>query len=415
MISKKSSKKIENYIIDELLGKGQYGKVYLTKVEGEKGVLYATKVYDRDKVDGKILYTYVNNEFKILRYLKHPNICKFIDLKRTKKHYYFISEYCNGGELSEALEKYKEKNGTPFTEEIVQHFMRQIIDCFNYIHESKIIHRDIKLENILLNYENEEDKMNLNLMKAQVKIIDFGFSCMIGPNNLKYTFLGSPLYMDPIILKQDFVSDEERKQLGYNESADIWSIGAICYEMLIGYSPFNAYNEKELYEKIEKGNYEIPTNMSYEIVSFINGMLQYNSKKRLTASQLIRHDFLTKDVKEFKKINLEKISNKVSEGMIKMNSKQDNTIWSIFNKEGESLLSSIKGNTFIKPKDKNEEMEFSNQNEQENSLKLSSNGIPENPIDENIIELNEEEMNKLRQDPNFKENNYICDGSIFDF
>ena len=108
---------------------------------------------------------------------------------------------------------------------------------------------------------------------------------MIGPNNLKYTFLGSPLYMDPIILKQDFVSDEERKQLGYNESADIWSIGAICYEMLIGYSPFDANNEKGLYEKIERGNYEIPTNMSYEIVSFLNGMLQYNSKKRLTASQ----------------------------------------------------------------------------------------------------------------------------------
>ena len=130
---------------------------------------------------------------------------------------------------------------------------------------------------------------------------------------------------------------------------------------------------------------------------------------------IIRHDFLTKDVKEFKKINLEKIPGKVSEGMIHMNSKEDNTIWSIFNNEDESLLNSINGNAFIKPKDKEEEMEFSEQNEQENLLRLPSNGIPENPIDENIIELNEEELNKLRQDPNFKECNYICNGSIYDF
>ena len=407
--------KVDNYILEKSIGEGAFGEVFITKVAGDDKTIYATKKLDRPTIDQSEAKKYLENEIKILRYLNHPNIVKYKDLKKSKNHYFVIMEYCNGGELKKALQKYIEKYDQPFPEEIVQHFMRQIIDAFNYIHARKIIHRDVKLDNILLNYETEEDKKNFNLMKAQVKIIDFGFSCFVGPDGLKYTTLGTPLNMDPILVKKLTHNSKKVAQLGYNESADIWSIGTICYEMLMGTSPFDAEDREELYEKIEKGSYKVPTNMSHEIVSFLNGMLQYNSKKRLTASQLIRHDFLTKDVKEFKKINLEKISGKVSEGMIKMNSKQDNTIWSIFNKEGESLLSSIKGNTFIKPKDKNEEMEFSNQNEQENSLKLSSNGIPENPIDENIIELNEEEMNKLRQDPNFKENNYICDGSIFDF
>ena len=407
--------KVDNYILEKCIGEGAFGEVFITKVAGDDKTIYATKKLDRPTIDQSEAKKYLENEIKILRYLNHPNIVKYKDLKKSKNHYFVIMEFCNGGELKKALQQYIEKYDQPFPEEIVQHFMRQIIDAFNYIHARKIIHRDVKLDNILLNYETEEDKKNFNLMKAQVKIIDFGFSCFVGKDGLKYTTLGTPLNMDPILVKKLTHNSKKVAQLGYNESADIWSIGTICYEMLMGTSPFDAEDREELYEKIENGSYKVPTSMSHEMVSFLNGMLQYNSKKRLTASQLIRHDFLTKDVKEFKKINLEKISGKVSEGMIKMNSKQDNTIWSIFNKEGESLLSSIKGNTFIKPKDKNEEMEFSNQNEQENSLKLSSNGIPENPIDENIIELNEEEMNKLRQDPNFKENNYICDGSIFDF
>ena len=99
-------------------------------------------------------------------------------------------EFCNGGELSQALAKYKEKYGKPFSEEIVQHFMRQIISAFKYMHERKIIHRDVKLENILLHYDNEKDKENFDLMKAQVKIIDFGFACKISKAGLQYTALG---------------------------------------------------------------------------------------------------------------------------------------------------------------------------------------------------------------------------------
>ena len=161
----------------------------------------------------------------------------------------------------------------------------------------------------------------------------------------------------------------------------------------------------------------MPTNMSYEIVSFLNGMLQYNSQKRLTASQLIRHDFLTKDVKDFKKINLEKISGKVTGDMIDINAIHNSTIWSIFNKENESLLSTINGNEFIKPKDEKEKMEFSKQNENENLLKLPSKGIPGNPTDEKVFGMTQAELDKIGKESNqnVKETNYTFDGSIFDF
>ena len=88
-------------------------------------------------------------------------------------------EYCNGRELSKSLQKYQLKYGKPFPEELVQYFMRQIISAFQLIHNKKIMHRDIKLQNILLNYDNEQDKKNFNLMNAKVKIKDFGFACKI--------------------------------------------------------------------------------------------------------------------------------------------------------------------------------------------------------------------------------------------
>ena len=136
--------------------------------------------------------------------------------------------------------------------------MKQIISAFRYIHEKKIIHRDVKLENILLHYDDEENKKNFNLMKAQVKIIDFGFACKISKEGLQYSVLGSPINMDPLILKKLNSSHnpkfKKEKQLGYNEMADIWSIGTICYEMLIGSPAFDSQDMEELVKRVEDGS-----------------------------------------------------------------------------------------------------------------------------------------------------------------
>ena len=232
--------------------------------------------------------------------------------------------------------------------------MKQIIDAFKYLHEKKIIHRYIYSDSILLNYEDEKDAENLNLMKAKIKIIKFKFACKV----------------DKQFLKENVY--HKNWPLGFSKRADIWSIGAICYKMLIGKSFLNVNNILAFFEK--RNNY-IPKTISYEIASFINGMLQYKANKRLTAEQLFRHDFLNRNVNTFKKINLD-IYN-FDEGK-SLNDNNAITIWSIYNKKDEALLTSILGCDFVKPINENEKLEFANK--QEFSVKLSINSIPDNPM-----------------------------------
>ena len=336
---------IDQYILEKSLGKGAYGEVYLTTIKGDSKLI-ATKKIDKSFCENPITKKYLINEINILKMLNHPNIVKFIDLKRTNNHYYIMMEYCNGGELHKVLEKYIEKNGKPFPEEIVQHLMRQIIDAFKYIHSKDIMHRDIKLENILLNYDTNEDKQNQNLMKANIKIIDFGFAAKLEKNGLKYTTLGSPINMDPLILKELQKRGKKTQKLGYDKKADIWSIGTICYEMAIGKYVFDAEKIDELIKKIEKGEYTVPTNLSKEIISFINGMLQYGPERRLNIEQLANHNFLKKNVNNFEKLDLHKVNKNLVKSKLKLNVKANATIWALFNDEDEDKLMKIKGNDF---------------------------------------------------------------------
>ena len=105
--------------------------------------------------------------------------------------------------------------------------------------------------------------------------------------------------------------------------------------MLIGKSAFDSEDMIELIKKIVKGDYQVPTHLSREVISFLNGMLQYDSKIRLSTEQLIHHRFLTDDINNFHKIDLEKVSDKIKNGELEINVKKNQTIWSIFNKEEE--------------------------------------------------------------------------------
>ena len=330
---------VDNLILEKLIGKGSFGEVHLTRISGDTK-LYATKVYDRERIENTEAFKYLSNEINIMHNLNHPNIIKFIQVKKTKKHYYIVMEFCNGGELEKALEKYQLKYGKPFSEEIVQHLMRQIISAFKYMHENNIMHRDIKLENILVNFENEKDKNDLNMMKATVKIIDFGFACKIDKDSLTYTTIGNPMNMSPLILKK-LTNRGKIRQLGYNFKAAIWSLGAICYQMLIGRAAFDADDLDELVEKIENGKYKVPTNLSKEVVSFLNGMLQYEPQARLTAAQLYNHQFLKENVRNFHRIDLNQVSNKVKRNELEIDTKKNKSIWAIFNQDDENKLNKI--------------------------------------------------------------------------
>ena len=109
-------------------------------------------------------------------------------------------ELCNGRRLSKCLEEYIKKYKNPFSEEIVQFSEKQIISIIKYLHNKNILHRDINLDNIIVNFESEIDKNNLDLLKATIKIIDFGFARHLSSSEQASSILGSPLNMDSGIL-----------------------------------------------------------------------------------------------------------------------------------------------------------------------------------------------------------------------
>ena len=402
---------LDDYSLDESLGKGAFGEVFLTTKKGTDK-LFATKKIERELLEKGNTMKYLVNEIQILKELNHPNIVQFVEIKKTKNHYYIIMEYCNGGELYKTLEKYMDKYDKPFSQEIVQHLMRQIINAFKYIHGKNIIHRDIKLENILLHYDSEEDKKNFNIMKAKVKIIDFGFAAKIEKNGLKYTTLGSPINMDPLILKELAKRGKKTRKLGYDQKADIWSLGTICYEMLIGECVFNAEDLDALVDKVEKGTYTVPTRLSKEVISFLNGMLQYDANMRLNINQLSNHNFLTKNVKDFESIDIKKVSKNVDKSTLTINVKKNKSIWAIFNKEDEDKLLKISAINFDKPIDEqksfvtnNNKINNNNQNNMRNNNNQTNNMQNINKNNQNNIQYNKQNSNQINIQNNIKQNN----------
>ena len=291
--------KLNDLILGKKLGSGAFGDVFISKISGSDKV-YATKRLQKSRYEkNPKAYSYLVNEIEILSKLNHENIIRLYnsDLE-TPKYKYLITEYCNGGDLNGILEYYKDEKNRLFTEEEVQYIMRQIISGIKYLHvDNKIIHRDLKLENIMLHYENEEDRLQKNILKAKIKIIDFGFARY----NEGTSVVGSPLYMDPrILMKLNRV--DNKKDFLYDQKVDIYSLGIICYYLLTGNPLFDVQSMEDLVKATEKGEFQISSNLSKEIISFLNNMLRYDPKKRLNIKQLSEHSFITKNVKDFSKV-----------------------------------------------------------------------------------------------------------------
>ena len=369
---------LDDYTLTQPLGRGTFGDVFLTSKKNST-TLYATKRMDRALAEHPSYCKYFVNEVSILRNIYHKNIVKVEGLKKTKNHYYIIMELCDGGSLKSNLEKYMNIYKKPFSEKIVQHLMRQIVSAVNYLHGLKIVHRDLKLENILVNYNSIEDKKNVNLLKAEIKIVDFGFATHISNASLLKTAIGSPFNMDPRILKK--FNCHAKCPQSYDEKADIWSLGTLCYQMLIGDYAFTAKSVQELSSKIEEGNFKVPIYLARETISFLINMLQYNPAKRMSASELSKHPFLNKYIDDFSYVDIQKVSSKVNYGDLYINIKDNETICSIVNKEGvkqfniaPSDLFPLETGTQYFPQNKNEiKQNINGQHQINNMNNLDSN------------------------------------------
>ena len=291
---------IDDLTFVKLLDKEVFSEFYLT-LKKDENLYYITKIINKSENFSEIM-KYINCEINILKDTNHPNISKLFEVRETSEKIYIIKEYYNGGNLGNFLNEYKKRNHKPPSEEIVQYIMRQIIEGIKYLHNKKIIHRDLKLENIILHYEDENDRINNNIMKAKIKIFDFGFAKYLKKGELTKTILGTPLYMDPILLLKS-KAIPEYKDYEYDEKVDIWSLGILFYRLLVGKNPFVAMNKDDLIEKMKKGEYSVPGTVSEEAFLMLTNMLQFESNKRPSIDILYNYDFLRKNVNQFKKID----------------------------------------------------------------------------------------------------------------
>ena len=288
------SKDIE---IMNIIGKGAYGDVFMGRNLKTKEI-YAIKKISKKKLESETIYQYFNNEIFILKHLNHPNIIKFKSLNDYKTDFYLSTEYCNGGNLEQAMKYHIETYKKPIPERIVRYFIYNILLGIIYLNKNNLIHRDIKSDNVLLHYENEEDIITHNFLKAKIKIIDFGFARYLEQNELAGSLVGTPMYMEPSILKT-FMTSKSRVVDGfYDKKVDVWSLGILTYELLIGIVPFIARNIKGLFHSVEQRDFCIPKEekrnleLSKAAINFIDRTLNIDMNMRPLPEELIKDPWI---------------------------------------------------------------------------------------------------------------------------
>ena len=285
------------YILtDKILGNGSFGKVILAE-NAVNGELFAAKELSKEIYQKKDLIDLLENEILISTSFMNPNLIKISDIVEIASKNYLLFEYCNGGDLESFMMNYKMKSGTNFNEKTVQYILKQVLNGLSCLHRNKIIHHDIKPANILLKFKNKNDMFNI--LDSEIKISDFGLA-KFKDQNANNAISGTPLYMDPTVFGSD-VSIEK-------EYVDIWSIGILTIYLLTGQHPFirNSYEGLEdLIANIKKGYFTINKEIvSKQVISFINSCLQIDPAQRLSADELMYHEFISRDIEFFEGVQV---------------------------------------------------------------------------------------------------------------
>ncbi|KAJ2237510.1 Serine/threonine-protein kinase [Coemansia sp. RSA 1722] len=240
---------IGDYELGQQIGKGSFATVY-KGLNKRTNTLVAIKSVVRSSLTRRLLEN-LETEINILRTVRHPSIVELIDCLKSRNHIHLVMEYCALGDLASYLRKRKEHPGLRneyggLNINIVRPFVRQLGDAMRFLRSRDVIHRDIKTQNILLvpppNYVLGESEAHGDI--PVIKVADFGFARNLPSTALAETLCGSPLYMAPEILHYE----------PYDAKADLWSIGAVVYEMMTGKQPFHASNHVELARIIERTN-----------------------------------------------------------------------------------------------------------------------------------------------------------------
>eukprot|EP01016_Furgasonia_blochmanni_P008849 TRINITY_DN13651_c0_g1_i4.p1 TRINITY_DN13651_c0_g1~~TRINITY_DN13651_c0_g1_i4.p1 ORF type:complete len:340 (-),score=29.48 TRINITY_DN13651_c0_g1_i4:119-1138(-) len=269
--SKDAGRQIGNYSFKfaDKLGAGAYGTVF-KGMDTTTGKAVAIKVLDKELLKDDYMRKSLINEIDNMKRVNHPHVVQFITMLHTSHNIYLVCEYCNGG----SLQRYIESKGGRLSEQKAIQVLREVVKGYQELYKNNIIHRDLKPENVLIG-------------DGICKLADFGFSRTL--QNYKdeklFSFVGSPLFMAPQILKKHY----------YSNKCDIWSMGIMGYMLVYGRSPWPAKNIFELLSAVERQPLTFPesTQISEVYRNFLTRCLQIGEDQRMTWEELFSHPLFT--------------------------------------------------------------------------------------------------------------------------
>ena len=280
----------ETYKFERVLGEGASGQVHLVRHK-KSGQLFACKVIVKD--GGMNDADSMNTEIEIMKHVRHKHVVGLYELFESNVCMWLILELVQGGDLNFFISKTEH-----YSEAVVAHLFEQALKGVHYLHSRGVVHRDLKLDNILLHGK---------VTDGEVKIADFGLSALVKVGSAGYDRSESSKRKEYKGLKEmwgtaTYFAPELIQGGGYGPQADVWSLGCILFEMLSGRHPFpSCENDDELFEKIKKADYDISSgpwaHISAEAKTLVQGLLTVDPAQRLSCTEALRHPWFTSSTK----------------------------------------------------------------------------------------------------------------------
>ncbi|KAA8491558.1 Myosin light chain kinase A [Porphyridium purpureum] len=263
------------YELGDTIGEGGFAVVKVG-IDRETMTKYAVKIVHK-QLDDEHNMQFLHRELLIMKTINSPHVIRTFDVFDSPRELYFVLEYMAAGTLHELYQKNK-----PFSEQQVSSVMFDILSGIKYLHSKRIVHRDLKLKNVLAS--NKEMPFNL-------KLADFGLSNFVGPTTTRKVVLksqvGSPHYVAPEVLRDTV----------YGPAVDLWSIGVMMHIMLSGKYPFAGKTIPETLEMVARAHFRMrddwfPEQLSADAIDLLHKLLQEDPKKRITAADALQHPFI---------------------------------------------------------------------------------------------------------------------------
>ncbi|XP_026384089.1 CBL-interacting serine/threonine-protein kinase 23-like [Papaver somniferum] len=279
--------RVGKYELGRTVGEGTFAKVKFAK-NVETGENVAIKILDKEKVLKHKMIGQIKREISTMKLVRHPNVVRLFEVMASKTKVYIVLEFITGGELFDKIAKQGR-----LKEDEARKYFQQLTHAVDYCHSRGVFHRDLKPENLLLDGNGD------------LKVSDFGLSALpqqLREDGLLHTTCGTPNYVAPEVINNK----------GYDGAkADFWSCGVILFVLMAGYLPFEESNLMELYKKIFKAEFSIPSWFSSGAKKLIKRTLDPNPSTRITFAELLQNEWFKKGYKppvfEQEEINLDDV------------------------------------------------------------------------------------------------------------